>query len=69
MIGKLSVCIVLVLLLVLKTVGAEAPTLPRILRVRLTVETLLAHLNTPLDPAIDFPELIRQSGTLAQVPQ
>ena len=33
----------------------------RTLRVRLTVETPLSHVNTPLDPEIDFPELIRQS--------
>lgn len=53
---------ILFAMLVLTIVEAQAANATPILRVRLTVETPLSHLNTPLDPAIDFRELIRQSG-------
>ncbi|MFT5028815.1 MAG: hypothetical protein ACI9VS_001246 [Candidatus Binatia bacterium] len=37
------------------------------LRVRLTVTSPLPFANTPMDPFIDFPDLIRQSGVMGRL--
>ena len=63
----LGAFIVLLSLLVPTTVGAEPPEATRDLRVRLTVTTPLSYSNTPLDPTIDFPELIRQAGAAGEL--
>ena len=39
----------------------EAPTRPTSIRARVLIETPLTLPNTPLDPKIDFPKLIRQA--------
>jgi hypothetical protein len=40
---------------------AEPPQAADTLRIRLTITTPLAYSNTPLDPLVDFPDLIRQA--------
>ncbi|MBC8354361.1 MAG: VCBS repeat-containing protein [Planctomycetes bacterium] len=52
----------LLLVLVCPVIRAEPTAVERTIRVRLTIKTPLTFPNTPLDPAIDFPELIRQAG-------
>lgn len=57
-------CVAILSLLAPTAARAEARHATRALRVRLTVETPLSYANTPLDPAIDFPDFIRQSGAM-----
>ncbi len=57
------VLIVMALLLtVTRSVSAESPTASDIVKAHLTVTSQLSYANTPMDPVIDFPDLIRQSG-------
>jgi hypothetical protein len=43
-------------------VSAADPAVPVVLRAHLTVTSPLQYSNTPMDPIVDFPELIRQAG-------
>jgi hypothetical protein len=55
-------CIAAVVVVFGSTVRAEGPCVEATVRVRLTVTTPLSHPNTPLDPTVDFPALIRKAG-------
>jgi len=59
--SELAAFFALLSLLVPRTVWAESPSTTATLRARLTVTTPLSYSNTPLDPTIDFPELIREA--------
>ena len=63
---RLSACTAavtfLILLAIANGVRSESGDSRRTLRIRLTVTTPLSFSNTPLDPTIDFPELIRTAG-------
>jgi hypothetical protein len=57
-----SASIVLLSALLPSLAQADTPSGQHLLRVRLRVTTSLSHSNTPLDPMIDFPDLIRRAG-------